>query len=139
MFLTVLNRFPDNNNGVYYFDDYIIKISENEICFGVARGGHSGGYWFVPTVTESDGKTIFYGQIQYIDSYSNEKGIRKIVNRIGNFLLFIFLLPIILIFRVYQFFSWIVRKIRKKPKPKIESTEDRLYRLMEIHLNCIRK
>ena len=139
MFLNQLNKFSDNDNGCYYFDDYIIKISENEIRFGVARGGHSGGYWFIPTITEIDNKTTFCGKIQYIDSYSNRTGIKKIVNIMGEFLLFVILLPIIIIVRSCIFISWIVRKVFNLPKLKEESSEDRLYNLMEHYLNCLRK
>ncbi len=51
MFLNQLNEYPNNNQKFFYFDDYIVELSENEVRFGVARGGHSGGYWFVPTIT----------------------------------------------------------------------------------------
>ena len=70
MFLNQLNKYNNNNQRFFYFDDYIIELSDDDIRFGVARGGHSGGYWFVPTITELDGKTIFCGTIEYSDAYS---------------------------------------------------------------------
>lgn len=139
MFLNQLNKYPNNNQSFFYFDDYIVEISENEVRFGVARGGHSGGYWFVPTIIEFDGKTTFSGTIQYIDRYSGEKGIKKIANKIEAILLWIILLPIILIVSLVFFFSWLVKKIFKRTKPKEESLEDKLYNLMENHLNCKRQ
>lgn len=139
MFLNVLNEFPNNDKRFFCFDDYIIEISDNEIRFGVARGGHSGGYWFIPTITEIDDKTTFYGKIHYIDSYTNEKGIKKIINKFAEFFAFILLLPIILIIRIYFLFVWIIRKVFKFSKPKEETPEDRLYALMENYLNCIPK
>lgn len=138
-FLNALNKFPNNDQKFFYFDDYIIEISDNEIRFGVARGGHSGGYWFIPTITELDGKTTFCGTIEYGDPYTNEKGIKKLVNKIEEVLLWIILIPIIIIVKVCLFFSWVVRKVFKSSKPKEETPEDRLYVLMENHLNCIRK
>ena len=138
MFLSPLIKYPNNDQKFFYFDDYIVELSENEIRFGVARGGHSGGYWFIPTITELDGKTTFCGTIQYIDPYTSDKGIKKIINKLEEILLFIFLFPIILIFTIYSFFSWVIRKILKKPDPKQESKEDKLYNLMENHLNCTR-
>ena len=91
MFLNQLNKHPNNNQRFFYFDDYIVETSENEIRFGVA-GGHSGGYWFVPTITELDGKTIFNGTIQYVDHYSGEKGIKKHANKIEEILYYYFVM-----------------------------------------------
>ena len=138
-FLSQLNKYPNNNQKLFYFDDYIVEISDNEVRFGVARGGHSGGYWFVPTITEFDGKTTFCGTIEYVDPYTNEKGIKKIVNKIEEVLLWIILIPIIVVVKVYLFFSWLIRKIFKRSKHKEESLEDKLYNLMENHLGCKRK
>ena len=138
-FLSQLNKYPNNNQKFFYFDDYIVEISDNEVRFGVARGGHSGGYWFVPTITEHGGKTAFCGTIEYNDPYTSEKGIKKIVNKIEEILLWIILIPIIIIVTACLFFSWVVRKILKRTKPKEESLEDKLYNLMENHLNCTRQ
>ena len=136
MFLNQLNKYNNNNQRFFYFDDYIIELSDDDIRFGVARGGHSGGYWFVPTITELDGKTIFCGTIEYSDAYTSEKGIKKILNKIDEVLLWIILIPFVIIVKVCLFFSWIVRKIFKRTKPKEESLEDKLHNLMENYLNC---
>lgn len=139
-FLDQLNQFQNNNHKFYYFDDYIVELAGNEIRFGIARGGHSGGYWFVPTITESDNMTSFSGKIRYIGSYTEEKGIKRILNNIDEILLFILLLPAIILIKLYLFFSWLVRKLFKRPKSEEPpSEEDRLYHLMEDHLNCTRK
>ena len=139
MFLNQLNKYPNNDEKFFYFNDYIVELSNGDIRFGVARGGHSGGYWFVPTITEIDGKTTFCGTIEYNDPYTSEKGIKKIVNKIEEVLLWIILIPIIIIMKVYLFFSWVVRKLFKRTKPREESLEDRLYNLMENHLGCKRQ
>ena len=89
-FLNQLKEFPNNNQKFFYFDNYIVELSNDEIRFGV-QGGHSGGYWFVPTITECDNKVLFCGTIQYIDAYTNEKGIKKIINSIEEIFLFIIL------------------------------------------------
>ena len=136
MFLNQLRKFPNNNQKFFYFDDYIVELSNGDIRFGVARGGHSGGYWFVPTITEIDGKTTFCGTIEYIGPNTNEKGIKKIDNKLEEILLWIILFPIIIIVKVCLFFSWFVRKIFKRPKLKEESLEYKLYYLMENYLNC---
>lgn len=110
MFLNQLNKHPNNNQRFFYFDDYIVETSDDEVRFGVARCGHSGGYWFVPTITEFDGKTAFIGTIQYVDHSSGEEGIKKISNKIEKILLWIILFPIFIIVELCIFFSWLVQK-----------------------------
>ena len=139
IFLCLLDEYPNSKHKEFYFDDYLIEISGDEIRFGVARGGHSGGYWFIPTITEVDDKTIFCGTIQYIGPYANEKGIRKVISKVEEFLLEVLLLPIIIIVKVYQLFSWAIQKATGRTKSKEESLEDKLYDLMENHLNCQRQ
>ena len=136
MFLNQFNKYNNNDQRFFYFDDYIVELSNGDIRFGIARGGHSGGYWFVPTITEIDGKTTFCGTIEYVSLHTNGKGIKKIVNKIEEVLLWIILFPVIIIVKVYLFFSWVARKLFKKTKPKEESLEDKLYNLMENQLNC---
>ena len=139
MFLNQLNKYPNNNQKFFYFDDYIVELSNGDIRYGVARGGHSGGYWFVPTITEIDGKTTFCGTIEYIGPQSNEKGFKKILNKIDEIFMLIIFLPFFIVMEVWLFFSWVVCKILKRAKPKEESVEDKLYNLMENHLNCTRQ
>lgn len=43
-FLRSLSKYPNNHHNSYYIDDYIVRIENGEYKFGVARGGHSGGY-----------------------------------------------------------------------------------------------
>lgn len=134
MFLNQLNKYNNNNQRFFYIDDYLIELSDDDIRFGLARSGHSGGYWFVPIITELDGKTIFCGTIEYSSAYTSEKGIKKIFNKIDEVLLWIILIPILM---VCLFFSWIVRKVFKRTKPKKGSSEDTsLHNLMENYLNC---
>lgn len=137
MFLNILNQFPNNDGKFYYFNDYIVKIIGDEIHFGVERGGHSGGYWYVPSITERDGRIKFCGTVKYIGPDADRGKIKKVIDGIGDFLLFILILPIILIFKLYTIVEWCVRKVCKRTKPKEKTTEDKLYDLMENHLNCI--
>ena len=80
-FMNTLNRFSHNysysSGTFYYFDDYIVKLVGDEIHFGVARGGHSGGYWFVPTITDLGEKMEFRGEIRYIGPSSEDRGAFK--------------------------------------------------------------
>lgn len=137
MFLMQI-KGPDDRRRIFYIDDYIVELSENEIRFGVARGGHSGGYWFIPTITEFADKITFCGTIKYIDPYTNETGIKRIINKIEEAFLFIIFLPVLIFLEVCFFFSCVVRRILKKPIPKQETNENRLCNLMENHLGCKR-
>ena len=143
-FINILNRFNHNTSyssgTFYYFDDYIVKLIGDEIHFGVARGGHSGGYWFVPTITDLGEKMEFRGEIQYIGPGSEKRGVlKKAVDRIEEFLLLILLLPILLIVRGYIFLEWLVRKLCNRPKPKEKTNEERLFDLMENYFGCVGK
>ncbi|MBR2342856.1 MAG: hypothetical protein IKA64_01220 [Clostridia bacterium] len=142
-FINNLNRFSHNDSysggTFYYFDDYIVELIGDEIHFGVARGNHSGGYWFVPTITELSNKIEFSGEIRYIGPNDNRSLSKKAIDSVGDFLLFILILPIALIIRVYMFIEWMVRKIFNRPKPKGKTNEERLLNLMENYFGCVIK
>ena len=123
----------------YYLDDYIVKLIDDKIHFGIARGGHSGGYWFVPTITELEGSMEFHGEIRYIGPGEHDSAIRKAIDKIGNVLLFLLFLPIILLIKLYMFIEWLVRKICNCPKPKEKTDEARLFELMVDYLGCVHK
>ena len=91
-FLNNLDRFSHNsysNSTFYYFDDYIVKQTDDEIHFGVARGGHSGGYWFIPTITEFDNRIEFCGTIRRVGGGNDPKDIKRVCNSIGEFMFMI--------------------------------------------------
>ena len=67
MFLNTLSKFPNNEEKFYYFNGYIINLICDKIYIGI-DGGHSGGYWFIPTITEVNNEIQFSGTIQYIQS-----------------------------------------------------------------------
>ncbi len=151
-FLNKIN--PDFNstnlrgNEFYYFDDYIVKIVGDTIHFGVERGGHSSGYWYIPTITAYDDRIEFCGTVEYIgpanDSSGNKKStLRSFFSKLGDYLLYIILAPLIIIVyvivRIVFFFKWIINKALRQPTEKPKSTEERLFDLMENHLGCIGK
>ncbi len=142
-FMDSLKRFSHNasysSGTFYYFDDYIVRLVGDEIHFGVARGGHSGGYWFIPTITDLDGKMEFRGEIRYVGPNDNRSSFKKSIDSIGVFLLLIFILPICLIIWGYMFLEWLVRKIFNRPKPKEKTNEERLFDLMENYFGCVDK
>ena len=139
-FLNTLNSFHTNNSRLYFFDDYIVEVLDDEIRFGVERAGHSGGNWFVSKFTEENNQIEFSGTIQYIgpENSNTRTKVQKILDKIGLFLLTILLFPILAIFFVISKIQWIIRKRRKQPNPKTKTTEDKLFDLMENRLNCQR-
>lgn len=135
------NKFDTSYSGTryYYLNDYLIKIVDGEIHFGVERGGHSGGYWYVPQISEFENRIEFRGSIRYIGPEDDRSTIVKILDAIGLGLLFILLLPMYIVAKLYALIEWIVRKICNRPKVKETTTEDKLFDLMENHLGCVKK
>lgn len=140
--LALLSPFPNDtfsDGKFYYFEDYIVRLVADKLHFGVARGGHSGGYWFIPTVTDLGDRIEFRGTIEHIGSNDPQSPFNKAINRIAEILCFIILLPLILLVKIYLFLEWIVRKLCNRPKPKEITPEDRLFDLMENYFHCIPK
>lgn len=135
MFLNSLNQFPRDEQKIFHCEDYLIELSDGGIRFGISRGDHSGGSWFIPAVTELDDKIIFQGTIQYIYRYRPNTKLSKFLDKIEEFLFFIFFLPLIIVYKCYL----MIRKIRKLPIRKEKTTEDKLFDLMENHLHCVRR
>jgi len=97
-------------------------------------------YWFIPTITSFDNRIEFRGSIRYIGPDGEKQGFfKKVINSIGEFLFFIFILPIVVVIRVYMFLEWLVRKMLNHPKPKGKTDEERLFDLMENYFGCISK
>ena len=139
MFLNQIKEYPNKDQRFYYIEDSIVELSEKEIRFGLAQGSPSAGYWFLPTIKEVDGKTIFRGVIKYTDPSTSQKGFKRITKKVEEAIAFLFLIPVILLMELFLFLSGIVRKLFKKTKPQEESLEDKLCNLMENHLNCTRQ
>ena len=135
-FAEILDRYPNYDRKFYRFNDYIVEVSDKTYRFGVARGSHSGGYWYEPTVTEEQDKIVFRGEIRYIDSHTDLKGFKKIIDKVGDACLFIFVIPFILVFKAYMGIRWLIRKILRRPTPKDETPADRLCSLMETVFGC---
>lgn len=141
-FLKGLDPFPGHcyySGNYLYLDEYIVAFVDESIHFGVARGGHSGGYWFIPVITEYDDHLELRGRIEYIGPGKKQAPLLEIIDNVGLFLLSILILPIILIFKLYCFIDWIIRKLINRPKPKEKTPEDGLFDLMENYIGCSRR
>lgn len=120
----------------YYSENYMVRIVDDEIYFGVERCGHSGGNWFVSSISEIGDEVELRGIIRYIGLGDDGNKKMRFFDLLGIVFGIILLLPILIIYSIYSAVKWCIRKIRKRPKSK--NTEDKLYDLMENHLNCIR-
>lgn len=141
-FLKMLDPFPGHayySGDYFYLDEYIVKFVDGQLHFGVARGGHSGGYWFIPEITENDGRIELRGVIEYIGPEKKRTPLAKFMDSIEMVLLTILLLPLLLLVKLYTLIEWLVRKIINRPKPREKTAEDGLYDLMENHFGCVRK
>ena len=119
-----------------YMGNYMIELIDDEIHFGVERGGHSGGYWFVSKLNEIDSEVEFRGTIKYIGpEYKYRSKAAEVFDNIKIVFLCIIFSPIILVVGTASAINWCIRKIFKLP---IKNTEYRLIDLMENHLNCKR-
>lgn len=141
-FLKGLDLFPgrlEYSGNALYLGEYIVEIDGDQIRFGVARGGHSGGYWFIPEITECDGRTELRGTIEYIGPGTHRSPMGRLWDRVEMCLLTVFFSPVILIVKLYTLIDRAVRRLTNRPKPKEKTEEDGLYDLMENHFGCIRK
>lgn len=144
---TEFSHHAYSDGSFYYFDNYIVEFDDDEIRFGVERAGHSGGQWYIPAITERGGKTYFTGTIQYIGPKAapadpDSPPLRKYLDKLGQWLLFLAVLPLVLIVYVVvkaaAFFKWIIRKTLRRPTAQPKTTEEKLLDLMENHLHCTR-
>ena len=144
-FLKKLEPWPTYTNldedKYYYIQDYIVKITDNAMQFGVERAGHSGGLWFIPLITEYDDRIVLTGTLEYIGP--NDNGPRskwkKFKDGFAEGLMYILLVPIVLGILLYRFGKKMICKLFGKPIPQEKTTEEKLFDLMENHLACVRK
>ena len=86
-----------HNDGSLLYED-----TPNGFDLGIERGGHSGGYWYVATLTETEDGTEMRGEIIY-RTYHRDGELRedtkgeKIREWLGIVLIVIFFSPVFLI------------------------------------------
>lgn len=118
----ILNKYRES----YEFreDGFLIETNGDKLSFGIERSGYTRGFWYIPTITETDGKTVFSGKI----TCSEKKTVGDIL-----------FTPIALIIKLYFHILLLTEKRLGHPPQKEEKTEDRLFTLMEDRLGCISK
>lgn len=137
MFLERINRYLTSSKESLRFHDYIIEVSENSYRFGLKHGGHSGGYWYEPMISEENGNLIICGRIEYLSYFYDNTRIKRLLKKIDEWVFIILLFPIILIVKTCQLIGRFAHR-KEKPVLETETEVDRLYYLMEDILGCTR-
>ena len=124
------------NSGHLLYED-----TPNGFDLGIERGGHSGGYWYVATLTETENSTEMRGEIVYRSlhgdgSYREATKWEKSKETLFVILVgLLCLIPILVIYAV-QGILRLIGKIRKKPLEITLSTEEKLTRFMTEVMGC---
>lgn len=108
---------------------------------GIERGGHSGGYWYVATLTETEDGTEMRGEMVY-RSLHGDGSHREATKweKVKETLFVIFmgllcLIPILIICAVGGILR-LIGKLRKKPVEITLSTEEKLTHFMTEVMGC---
>lgn len=126
---------------VYDSGHLLYEDTQNGFDLGIERGGHSGGYWYTATMTETEAGTEMRGEIVYRSlhgdgSYREATKWEKAKDVIFTvFVALLCLIPILVIYAV-QGILRLIGKIRKKPLEITLSTEEKLTRFMTEVMGC---
>lgn len=119
----------------------LCEDTQNGFDLGIERGGHSGGYWYTATVTETEHGTEMRGEIVYRSlhgdgSYREATKWEKAKETLFVILVgLLCLIPILVIYAV-QGILRLIGKIRKKPLEITMSTEEKLTHFMTEVMGC---
>lgn len=126
---------------VYESGHLLYEDTPSGFDLGIERGGHSGGYWYVATLTESDGVTEIWGEIVYRSYHKNgeyreDTKWEKIREWLGIVLIVIFFSPVFLIALAIRGILLLIGKLRGKPVEATMSTEEKLTHFMTEVMGC---
>ena len=108
---------------------------------GIERGGHSGGYWYTATLTETENGTEMRGEVVY-RTYHKDGKLRedtkgeRIREWLGIVLIVIFFSPVFLIALAIWGIMLLIGKLRGKPVEATLSTEEKLTHFMTEVMGC---
>lgn len=119
----------------------LYEDTPNGFNLGIERGGHSGGYWYVATVNETESGTEMRGEIIYRSLHGDgscreatkwEKLKEKLfIVMVG----LLCLIPILIIYAVRGILL-LIGKLRGKPVEVTMSTEEKLTHFMTEVMGC---
>ena len=126
---------------VYDSGHLLYEDTPSGFDLGIERGGHSGGYWYVATLTESDGVTEIWGEIVYRSYHKNgeyreDTKWEKIREWLGIVLIVIFFSPVFLIALAIWGIMLLIGKLRGKPVEATMSTQEKLTHFMTEVMGC---
>lgn len=119
----------------------LYEDTPNGFDLGIERGGHSGGYWYAATMTETEGGAEMRGEVVY-RTYHKDGKLRedtkgeKICEWLGIVLIVIFFSPVFLIALAIWGIMLLIGKLRGKPVAATMSTEEKLTRFMTEVMGC---
>ena len=120
-FNTTVKRYIENKD-----DDFLFSQEGGKYSFGIQRGGHSGGYWYVPEYCEIDGLLIIKGKIEYVGPKES---------KLDAIILAIFLFPVIVLAYLIRGIIWLFKRIIGK-QTSLQPEEKKLNTLMIEKLGC---
>ena len=126
---------------VYAKGNMLYENTEAGFDIGVSRGGHSGGYWYVATLTEGDGQTTVSGEIVFRSCHSNgelreETKREKILEWIAFVLIFLLILPAALVALAIWGIIELIGKLRGRPTEMTMSDGEKLTYFMTETVGC---
>lgn len=123
---------------VYDSGHLLYEDTPSGFDLGIERGGHSGGYWYTATITETEDGTEMRGEIVFRTFHGDEE-VRKNAKwkKISEWILIvIFFLPVLLIALPTWGIMLLIGKLRGKPVEVTMSTEEKLTRFMTEVMGC---
>ena len=125
-----------------YDSGYLLyEDTPNGFDLGIERGGHSGGYWYVAAMTETEAGTEMRGEMVYRSlcgdgSYREATKWEKVKETLFVILVgLLCLIPILVIYAV-QGILRLIGKLRGKPVAATMSTEEKLTYFMTEVMGC---
>ena len=126
---------------VYDSGHLLYEDTQNGFDLGIERGGHSGGYWYVATLTETEDGTEMRGEIIY-RSLCGDGSCREATKweKVKETLFVILvgllcLIPILIIYAI-QGILRLIGKLRGKPPEITLSIEEKLTHFMTEVMGC---
>lgn len=126
---------------VYDSGHLLYEDTPSGFDLGIERGGHSGGWWYTATLTETEDGTEMRGEIVY-RSLHGDGSCREATKweKVKETLFVILvgllcLIPILIIYAI-QGILRLIGKLRGKPLEITLSTEEKLIRFMTEVMGC---
>ena len=123
---------------VYDSGHLLYEDTPSGFDLGIERGGHSGGYWYTATLTETENGTEMRGEIVFRTFHGDEE-VRKNAKwkKISEWILIvIFFFPVLLIALPTWGIMLLIGKLRGKPVEATMSTQEKLTHFMTEVMGC---